>query len=108
MFRDRMRNCHDGVCFSVFGFCLWSSEIPFSTLLLANVSYLSWLCLVVMWVFLLVHTVNIWTFLKAVLRSSVAVKQSHRFSHLFHEGCIFLFSHSEFYELTSTWKKTDV
>lgn len=79
MFRDRMRSCHNGVRFSVLGFCLWSSEIPFSTLLLANVSYLSWLCLVITWVLLLVHTVNMWTFLRAVLHSFVAVKESHQF-----------------------------
>lgn len=77
----------------------------FSTLLLANVSYLSWLCLVITWVLLLVHTVNMRTFPRADHHSFVAVKRSHRFSHLTHEGCIFLFSHSEFYKLTSTWKK---
>lgn len=80
MFRDRMRSCHNGVCFSVFGFCLWSSEIPFSTLLLANVSYLSWLCLVITWVLLLVHTVNIWTFSEG---SSSLIRSCKRIAPIF-------------------------
>lgn len=68
------------VCVLVFlAFVYGVQRFLFSTLLLANVSYLSWLYLVITWVLLLVHTVNIWTFLRAVLHSFVAVKELHQF-----------------------------
>lgn len=94
-------------CVLVFlAFVYGVQRFLFSTLLLANVSYLSWFRLVITWVLLLVHTVNTRTFPRAVHHPFVAVKRLHRFSHLTHEGCIFLVSHS--YELTSTWKKKHV